>query len=713
MIIEISKHERNWLIFDGILSVDVQNTLGKNLQNLYQQLYQSQSELINNVKTPQEIVGIQALTQDIWQKQEIPKDALKNVHLIVADTPQTEALSIALLLRETLETPNKKAALITTDRTLARQVIMQMRRWNIQLDDSAGTPLSHTTIGIFLQLLIDFALHPDAHHALPLFFSPLTADHQNPSIFRQQVKQKDYETRKNDGKWVFNLQTDLSPLTSLFLTNQLTSFETILSKHIQVAEDLATSHDRDGKERLWSNDEGQAALDLLTKLMDYVKIIGDIEPASYPQMLNMLMQQVTIRPRYGMHPRLDILGPIEARLYHPDLCILGGLNEGTFPPLPETGPWLNRTMRKQLGLPAPEQKIDELTLDFLHSFCAPEVYLTRSEKVDGAPSIPSRFIEKLKAVAEINGITFIEEPARLAELVDSSVQFQKISRPAPIPPVEVRPKRLSVTRIELWKRNPYAIYAKYILKLSLLRPLEQPVKSAVFGILVHKILELFFKQYPKSTEIQDLLNIGKKQFEKADLTEGDKIFFWPKFEKMAQFVINTQIKIVPLIESILLETTGEMQLMVDDKPFTLSGTADCIQLCKNGGLNIIDFKTQAAMPKSMKEVVAGYAPQLPLEALLAQNNSFKTGNRPISDLAYWSLTGKDEGGKVVSIQKTAAELERIIAEAKDGLIELVRTFNDPQTPYEVCPVPSQAPDYDDYKHLSRSQEWGLSPQEDA
>ena len=713
LLVTAAKNDNNWIILDEMITDKVDNSVIKSIQNLYQKLNKPTLLALNPIQTKQEPVGIQALTQDIWQSQPQSADLLQNIHLIVADTPQSEALTIALLLRQTLETPKKTAALITTDRSLARQVITQMQRWHIQLDDSAGTPLNHTPIGIFLQLLTDFAICPDGQHAVALLLSPLVADQQDPTVLRQRVKQAEYEIRKKKGKWAFALRTDLSPWISLFKNNSLTPFATILGLHIQVAEQLATSHDRDGKERLWATEAGQAALEVLTKLMTFADIVGEIEPATYPKLLDMLMRQVAIRPKYGMHPRLDILGPIEARLYHPDVCILGGLNEGTFPPTPETGPWLNRTMRKKLGLPTPEQKIDELALDFLHCFCAPEVYLTRSQKANGAPTIPSRFIEKLKAVADINHIQLTEHQAHLAELTDTPVQFQKITRPAPIPPVEVRPKRLSVTRIELWRRNPYAIYAKYILKLSFLPPLEESIKSSVFGILIHKILETFFKQYPKSTELQDLLHIGKQLFESADLTLGDKIFCWPKFEKMAHFIIEAQKKVVPLIESILSEKEGEMELDVEGKPFTLSGTADCIQLRKDGSIGIIDFKTQAAMPKSMKEVLAGYAPQLPLEALLAQNDGFGTGQRLVSDLSYWSLTGKEDGGKIVSIQKTAEELAQIIAQAQTGIIELIRTFNDPKTPYEVCPIPAQAPTYDDYEHLSRFKEWGTLSEEDA
>jgi ATP-dependent helicase/nuclease subunit B len=43
------------------------------------------------------------------------------------------------------------------------------------------------------------------------------------------------------------------------------------------------------------------------------------------------------------------------------------------------------------------------------------------------------------------------------------------------PPVESRPRSLSVTEIETWLRDPYAIYAKHVLGLRPLDPLDAPI----------------------------------------------------------------------------------------------------------------------------------------------------------------------------------------------------------------------------------------------
>ena len=76
--------------------------------------------------------------------------------------------------------------------------------------------------------------------------------------------------------------------------------------------------------------------------------------ADYLEFYRTLVAEKSIRPGQPTHPRLAIWDPFEARLRQRDVVILGSLNEGTWPQAAEPGPWLNRAMRADLGLPAPE-----------------------------------------------------------------------------------------------------------------------------------------------------------------------------------------------------------------------------------------------------------------------------------------------------------------------------------------------------------------------
>ena len=641
---------------------------------------------------------------DTWQfVQDITPDALKHVKRYDCENTAQEALTVALILREVLETPEKTAAFVTTDRALARRVSVEMKRWGITLDDSAGTPLSQTPVGIYLSLLANVALTPqDGNNLLALLKHPLSADTINPTTLRLKIKRAEYTARQKNIKLTYETNTDLSKLYQTFTPNVLVPFSTLLQTHIEIAEALATSHDKSGYERLWSNEAGQVAYTFLTEILEYAELLGDIEPAFYSKTLEILMSSLTVRPKYGMHSRLDILGPIEARFHRPDVVVLGGLNEGTFPQLPDTGPWLSRPMRIGLGLPAPENKIAVAAMDFASCFCAKEVYLTRSLKNDGAPTIPSRFLSRMEAVLTAAGITWQlnKTPARL---LDMPTQTESIIRPAPKPPVEARPQKLSVTKIELWMRDPYAIYARYILKLYPLNPLEAPQKQQLFGNAVHKALECFIKQDPHSLDFDELLNLGLSKLSEAGFNEGDLAFYLPKFKSIATWFINRQSERVDHIKTSFVEQTADC--IIEDmtgRPFTLSGTADRIDLMKDGSVEIIDYKT--GTPPSNKEVHAGFAPQLPLEGYLLTQGSFQDiGKRHVSDLAYWRLASKTENAKITSVMKSPDDT--VIDEAYLGLKKLITIFNDENVAYESCPAPKIAPRYNDYEHLSRAKEW--------
>ena len=604
-----------------------------------------------------------------------------------------------------METPEKTAAFVTTDRALARRVSIEMKRWGIQLDDSAGIPLSQTPVGIYLSLLSRLALAPqDGNNLLALLKHPLSADTINPVVLRLKIKQAEKEARRNNSKLEYHTQTDLTKLYQLFTPNTSVSFSLLLQAHIEIAEALATSHDKTGYERLWSNDAGQVAYSFLTQLCEYAELLGNIETNTYPKVLEILMSSLTVRPKYGMHPRLDILGPIEARFHRPDVIILGGLNEGTFPQLPNTGPWLNRPMRANLGLPAPENKIAVAAMDFAGCFCAKEVYLTRSLKNDGAPTIPSRFLSRMEAVLTAAGITWVlnKTPARL---LDMPTQTEAIVRPAPKPPLQVRPQKLSVTKIELWMRDPYAIYARYILKLYPLNPLETPKKQQIFGNAIHKILECYIKQNQHSLDLDALLNLGENHLKLAGFNEGEMAFYMPKFKAIANWFIARQAERIDRVKLSFVEQTAEC--VIEDmlgRPFTLSGTADRIDLMKDGSVEIIDYKT--GTPPSVKEVYAGFAPQLPLEGyLLTQGGFQEIGKRHVSNLSYWRLASKIQNAKITSVINNKTEDKDVIESSYLGLKKLITIFNDENVPYESCPTPKIAPRYNDYEHLSRSKEW--------
>src|SRR6185436_14885113 len=112
-------------------------------------------------------------------------------------------------------------------------------------------------------------------------------------------------------------------------------------------------------------------------------------------------------------------------------------------------PWLSRPMRQSLGLDLPERRSGLSAHDFVQALGAKEVVLTRAARVAGAPTVASRFVQRLAAVAgEARWNAAIERGAQYltwARTLDRPDGAPKsIERPSPAPPLDIRPKSLSV-----------------------------------------------------------------------------------------------------------------------------------------------------------------------------------------------------------------------------------------------------------------------------
>ena len=681
-----------------------------------------------------------APTTDHWPEIDgIDKSALAGITRIDCPTNREEAAVIALIMRETLEaqSSHRTAALVTPDRALARRVAAEMRRWGIVIDDSAGTPLADTPPGNFLRLtarmvatraapvpLLAALKHPFAAGGLeaPTFRARVRALER--SLLRGPRRAPGFDTlvaglgaqpelADRDGllDWAGNLATLAQPLAAMLDGRRRPPLE-ILRAHIAFAEHLARTDKRAGADRLWRGEAGEAAAAFVAELDPALDTLAPIGGASYPPLLEALMAGEVVRPRFGTHPRLAILGPLEARLQRFDVMILAGLNEGTWPMQTEVDPWLSRPMRAQFGLPQPERRIGQAAHDFQQAFCAGTVVLTRAERVGGSPTVPSRWLTRLATV--LKGTKIDEKDwtggpwlgwQRQLDRVETFGRRDRPGPPAPRPPLAARPRRLSVTQIETWMRDPYAIYARHILRLKALDPLDAPPDAAQYGTLIHQALAKFIadhRQGPlQGDALSRLLATGSSVF--ADVVAGPGVwaFWWPRFGRIARWFITAEAMRRRDAVLATAEVRGELTLDAPGGPFTLSAIADRIDRTGDRGYAIIDYKT-GVLP-SQKEVAAGFAPQLLLEAAIARDGGFHDlAAGAIAELAYWRLGGGNPAGE---IRDTGGDPNALAAQALEGLHRLVAQFDDDATPYTCQPRADMAPRYSDYEHLARVKEW--------
>ena len=645
--------------------------------------------------------------------------------------PGEEASVVALLLRQALEDPATTAALVTPDRGLARRVAAELGRWDIEVDDSAGQPLADTPPGSLLRLsaeMIDGKLGPIG--LLAALKHPLAAGGLKPAEFRRRVRALElavlHGPRPGPGfegldaalradhraqplrSWLRDLARMAAPFEKA-LTARRPRLGRLVTAHLRFAEALAASDAAPGAERLWAQEAGEAAARFMAELADSAGADLAFGGARYPALLSTLMAGQVVRPRQPRHPRLAILGPLEARLQGHDLVILGGLNEGSWPAQVDPGPWMSRPMRRDFGLPAPERRIGLAAHDFAQLCSTRRVVLTRARRAEGAPTVPSRWLLRLDALLQALGHP--GELARSADQVrswaaglDRAAQVQPVAAPAPRPPLAVRPRSLSVTQIETWMRDPYALYARHVLGLKRLDPIDADPGAAERGTLIHEALEAYVKDHPEAPPadaLAALLAEGERRFGWVRARPGLWAFWWPRFERIARWFVEADGAARAEGRRPLPELKGGLELSAPGGPFRLTAKADRIDRLADGRLAILDYKT--GQPPKREEVELGFAPQLPLEAAIALAGGFAgLAGAEVAELVYWRLSGGTPPGEIVPIK---AEPSELAAEARDGLAELVARFDQEETPYRSLPRPAWAPRYSDYEHLARVKEW--------
>jgi len=673
-----------------------------------------------------------AATTEDWRHLD-PAEAVaafEGVERLDCPGPREEAAAIALMMREVLEIPARRAALVTPDRALARRVAAELGRFDIEIDDSAGRTLTVTPPGGFLALTARMVAEDFAPHAtLAALKHPLARGGLPPGQFKARVRRLERRALRGPRpapgiagmaalchkdeeliSWLGHLGRLAAPLDALMRQDK-PSLAALLAAHIALAEGLAATPEEPGGADLWRHDAGQAAWRFAADLADAAASLPEMAGRHYPGLLEQLMDGITVRPSYGGHPRLAIWGPLEARLQQADLLILGGLNEGSWPPEPSADPWMSRPMRARFGLPPPERRIGLAAHDFAQGICAPRVVLTRAVRSGGAPTVPSRWLLRLDALLRRRAW-----PATpwlgWAGALDQAEQMSEVRPPAPKPPLAARPRDLPVTAIELWMRDPYGLYAQRILKLRALDPIDADPAARDYGSAVHGALERFLKTYPKGPlppdALERLIEIGRDSLAEVAARPGLWAFWWPRFQSIAAWLVEKERGRRAHISESFVEIAGSVELAAPGGPFTLTAKADRIDRMDNGTLSIIDYKTGA--PPSVKEVAAGFAPQLPLEAMIARAGGFKdVGPAEVGALLFWRLKGGLDGGDERSAGRNVAELTD---QAFLGLVELVRRFDDESTPYEARPHPDRAPKYSDYRHLARLTEWSGGEEEE-
>ena len=671
---------------------------------------------------------------------------LAGISRLKAADPQQEAQAIALVLRQALETPGARAALVTPDRDLAGRVSAALLRFGIVADDSAGEKLADSPPAVFLRLLLravasDLAPVP----LLALLKHPLAGAGISAGACRDAARRLEKaclrgprpahgiaglrQAAERDAPslaFLSRLESCLEPALRFDAAMAIAPAQA-LAAVIEAAERLAATDEASGPARLWAAEEGEALATILAELRSAVAILPDLRRGDLPGLLDAVLEGSMVRSRRALrgrggfeHPRIFIWGLLEARLQTVDVVVLGSLAETVWPPAVEPGPWLSRPMRKRVGLPAPEEVVGQAAHDFLAACCsAPRVVLSCPERRDNAPAVPARWLARLDMFLEGRDQALPTDPAvAWADAIDlPAAAPQPVRPPRPRPPVRLRPRRLSVTAIEKWLRDPYAIYAQYILKLPVLRPLEEAADAADYGTLVHEGMRRFLEKHGSAwppNAAHELRIAMEQAIGAARLRDALRAWWAPRLERIADWVADTEAtrRAIRAPLAIVAERKGAVDFARPGGVFRLTGQADRIERYADGALAILDYKT--GTPPTKKAVAEGLAPQLPLEAAMAAMGGFGADAAGTTDeLVYWHLSGGTDAGKATALHPGAAvEMADAIASARDRLCDLIDAFDHPDKAYLSRPFPDKALRFPDYEHLARVAEWSSAGDDD-
>lgn len=700
-------------------------------------------------------------------------EAFAEVALVEAANEREEALAIAIAMKRALSEsgPETQAALVTTDRTLARRVSAELLRFGIEADDSAGTPLASSDNGSLLTLALDCVLRPGdpvavaslvkhplvrlgrtrealdpVTHALeltvlrggtasvniaalsPAVLEAIRAMAENERFLKPwQARIRTMECQAEVLALAREIEACVEPLARLLLSDDATGLRMEHPLDIwaeatgKVLEALAVD-ERGSLAALWSGDAGDALAGLLKDLIG----AGETMRATGPQWADVaaaLLAGIGIKPKSLGHPRAFIWGTLEARLQSVDTLVLGGLNEGVWPTATANNPFLSRAMKTEIGLEPPERRIGQSAHDFMMGLGTRKLVLTRALRQGGAPSVASRFLQRLLAVTgeAVAGSMRKRGAVHLAHagVIDETPEDKRqdfATRPAPKPAPERQPDRYSFSEVTRLRRDPYAIYARRILRLEPLDPFNEDPGALDRGNIYHTIVQRFVEREidPRGTAAEpDIVAIVHEVFGEWALPAHVDAVWRARALEMARRFLDWERERRPLVTRRLVEQSARMQVTPE---LAVSGRADRIDIRTDGRADIIDYKTGASPSAKVARTLLD--PQLALEAAVLKGGGFK-GIEPheTQDLTYVRLRPgsrfsvdkvNNEGGRG---DKTRSAMD-LADESLSQLTTLTTALRAGRHGYKSRTAPFKDGDHGgEYDHLARVAEWSVAESE--
>ena len=638
-----------------------------------------------------------------WEMLRPAERRLAGIRLAELPDAAAEAQAIALAVREALETSGKTVALVTPDRQLAGRVSSLLARWGIAADDSAGTPLSQTPVGTLLLGIASAAAEELAPvPLLALVKHPLVGGEGNERLaWLEAARELDLLLRgPRPAAGLAGLDAQFGgPGEWRRVRERIADVDGLLRAPLSLSEfvgRIARAAKLLAGDSVWSGSAGRMAAELIAELEASGAAAGlTVDAGGAVAVLKGLLDRQAVRPPYGGHPRIFIWGLLEARLQRADLVVLGALNEGVWPALPAPDPWLPSKVRANLEMAGLEFRIGLAAHDFASALGGPEVLITRARRDSRSPTVASRFLLRLDAIS--GGLPRDIRLERLVRALDDPGKAQPIERPAPSPPADQRPDRISVTSVDRLKADPFAFYAQAILNLRKKDPVDDDHTARWKGIAVHKVLQEW--QENEGCDPDKLRGRAEAMLRDEAVHPMVRALWSPRLLEAIDWIAERERQNRAEGRRPLLAEVGGEAVIAG---IAVHGRADRIDRLASQGLAIIDYKT--GQPPTQKAVNEGFALQLGLLGLIGRAGGFEGASGDPEVFEYWSLARYR--GKFGRPMRPDKDMERgeFLDHAGRNFAEAAARWLTGSEPFTAKLNPAYAP-YGDYDQLMRLEEW--------